>query len=240
MKEVRLYENVKALNKSRHADWTTKPTTGYEFAGNTNSCFLMTVEFAKASREYPIVFVKQDDKVFSVAVMGFRNDENLFVMENGEWDAGYVPAYIRRYPFIPSVEDSGEVTVCIDEGFSGFSQDGIGEPLFSDEGEPGEFLKKSMDFLRDFQGQSRMTMDFCKEIEGLGLLEPMGVKVDLNNGDTFALKDFMVVNRKRLTELKGEKIQSLLKSGGLEVIYSHLSSMTNFERLMAKIEQVAA
>ena len=235
MSETNLYQNVRPLNKNRHGDWSVKPTTGYGFARNTNSCFLMTVEFPKAAREFPIVFVKQEDDVFAAAVMGFRNDENLFVAENGEWIGHYVPAYIRRYPFIPSSDVGGEMTVCIDENFSGFSHDGIGEPLFNEDGVPGEILESSMAFLRDFQGQSQLTLEFCKEIEKLDILEPMGVRVDLNSGDSFALNNFMVVNRDRLANLDPEKVQSLMKSGGLEVIYAHLASMDNFETLMGKI-----
>jgi hypothetical protein len=35
-----------------------------------------------------------------MAVLGLENQQNLFVTENGSWEAAvYLPAYIRRYPF---------------------------------------------------------------------------------------------------------------------------------------------
>jgi len=235
MAEVSLYQKVRALNKNRHCDWYVEPVNGYDFARNTNSCFLMTAEFVKAVHEYPIVFVKHEDKLFTVAVLGFRDRENLFVSDDGEWRANYVPAYIRRYPFIPASDGDGELTVCIDESFNGFNQEKIGENLFNEKGEPAPVLKSAIDFLKGFQGQSQMSLDFCKEIDSLDILEPMSARVDLNSGETFSLSDFMVVSRARLRDLEPEQIKKLMASGALESIYAHLFSINNFEKLMEMI-----
>ena len=52
-----------------------------------------------AAAYYPIVF--SDESVPIAAVVGLRNDSNLFVDSQGQWLADEsLPAYVRRYPFI--------------------------------------------------------------------------------------------------------------------------------------------
>ena len=58
-------------------------------------------EFARAAAVYPIVFVedKTKDAFRPVTLLGLDAGENLFVSESGKWEASYIPAIIRRYPF---------------------------------------------------------------------------------------------------------------------------------------------
>jgi hypothetical protein len=63
------------------------------------------------------------------ALLGLREAENLFVDRDGKWDARYVPAFVRRYPFVPGKGPQGELLVCIDEASSCFDA-GEGEALF--------------------------------------------------------------------------------------------------------------
>jgi len=52
-----------------------------------------------AARTYPIVFSAAAPTV-PFAVVGLRENENLFVDATGNWrDDAYIPAYVRRYPF---------------------------------------------------------------------------------------------------------------------------------------------
>lgn len=237
MTDALFYKNVMPLNKDRHGDWYVEPLTGYEFARDTNSVFLMTVEFSKAAKEYPIVFIGQDDSIFPVAILGYKENENLFITDDGSWDARYIPAYVRRYPFIPATgQGRDDLTVCIDEDFSGFNQKKKGEPLFEKNGELSPVLEKSVAFLQEYQGQYQVTANFCDEIKKLDILEPMSAKIDLKSGDSYTLGSFLAVNRERFTSLGTNKIKELFKTGAMEVIYTHLFSLTNFETLMGKMK----
>jgi hypothetical protein len=236
MAETQFYQNVKPLNKNRHSDWCLEPLTGYSFARNLNSCFLMISEFVKASREYPIVFVKGENRTYAAAVLGFRNQENLYLQEDNEWEADYIPAYIRRYPFIPASSPNDELMVCIDENFIGFNRAGLGARLFEEDGSLSKVLENAVGFLKGFQGHAQLTENFCMELERLDLLEPMTARVDLNSGESFALSDFWVINREKLAGLDADSVHTLFKSGGLEYIFAHLFSIENFEKLMSRIK----
>ncbi len=64
----------------------------------------------------------------------------------------------------------------------------------------------------------------------------MSAKIDLKSGDSYTLGSFLAVNRERFTSLGTNKIKELFKTGAMEVIYTHLFSLTNFETLMGKMK----
>jgi len=76
---------------------------------------LLASEFFEAAREYPIVFARGEAGPVPAALLGLREAENLYVDNAGKWDARYIPAFVRRYPFVPGKGAQGELLVCIDE-----------------------------------------------------------------------------------------------------------------------------
>ena len=101
MANLLFYEKPVPLNKNAHSGKKIRQAAHiFAFAGKTNSVVLAGVEFSEAAKEYPIVFAQSDETVVPVAMLGLRNEENLYVDEKGDWDAGYIPAFVRRYPFV--------------------------------------------------------------------------------------------------------------------------------------------
>lgn len=230
------YRNIAPLNRKRHQNLFMEPITSHDFARGINSVVLLAAEFPAACKEYPIVFVEDAGKYFSAAIVGLADAENLFLTRNGSeirWQARYIPAYVRRYPFIPATGQEGsELTVCIDEGYAGFNRDGRGEALFRDDGSLGPLLERAVGFMQNFQAQHQSTVDFCAKLNGLGLLEPMRADGEFKSGERFSLGGFFVINRPRFAALDSEKIIDLFKQNELELVYAHLFSLSNFERLL--------
>ena len=151
MASLLFYDKPVALNKVTHKDTKITPLGGdYSFARQTNSVLLAGIEFTEAAKEYPIVFAHAGESIVPVALLGLRNEENLFVTADASWDAKYIPAFVRRYPFVlAAASDIQQQVVCIDESYTGF--DAIdGEALFSEDGEPTELLTKAMEFLEQY------------------------------------------------------------------------------------------
>ena len=116
------YKNIVPLNKETHGDWSVEAVVNYKHTSETNSLYIAAIEFIKAANEYPIVFgVGEDESVFPVVILGLRKNENLYVNKKGEWLANYIPAYVRRYPFILATgeEGSDQFTVCVDNDCPG-------------------------------------------------------------------------------------------------------------------------
>ena len=236
MASPQFYENPVALNSKTHLNLRIKPADeGLRFSGKTNSVLLAGIEFPEASKHFPIVFAKiGPNRVLPLALLGFRDKENLFVNASGRWTGEYVPAYIRRYPFVlAQVNGAKDMAVCIDESFPGFGAD-EGQALFNAKGEPTDYLKGVLAFLRDYQGQIERTDQFLKRLLELGLLTDVAANVKLPSGESYSLQGLMMVNERKLQALPDDRALQLFRSGELAWIYSHLLSIGNFARLLAK------
>jgi len=237
-KQLLIYEQATPITKEKHGNWSVKTGTDYSFARQVNSVPLMAVEFPKAAAEYAIVFTGTEKSMMPVAILGIKEQENLYLTETGDWQAKYIPAFIRRYPFVFSSNDEGNTfTLCIDEGFVGCNQEGRGERLFDTEGMQTQYLESVLAFLKEFQMQYQRTQLFCSKLQALDLLEPMKAKFTLGTGEQTSLAGFMAVNRNRLNQLTGEQLVDLLQTNELELLYLHLQSMRNFNTMVERITQ---
>ena len=236
-KTLLIYERAVPVNKERHGKWGVKTDNDFGFAREVNSMPLLAQEFRAAVREYPIVFAGTEDQVMPAVLLGMRESENLFVDENGKWDAHYIPAFARRYPYVFSSSDGGQtLTLCIDEDFSGISQDGEGERLFTDDGEQTEYLTKVVDFQKEFQAFFQRTQLFCKKLKDLDLLEPMQAQLKFRTGEELTIGGFQVINRGKVKELDPGQLAEMSKVDELELIYLHLLSMQNVTDLASHVQ----
>lgn len=234
--QLLIYENATPITKDKHANLSVSTGSDYLFSKGVNSIPLMAVEFVNASRDYAIVFTGSEDVVMPAVILGVRNDENLYLTDEGHWESNYIPAFIRRYPFVFSSHDSGETfTLCIDENFVGCNQEGRGERLFDSEGNQTLYLNNVLEFLKEFQAQFQITQSFCQNLIKYDLLEPMQAKFSLRNGEETSLSGFRAISRDRLAKLSGADLSALLQSSELELIYLHLQSMRNFTPLVERM-----
>ena len=234
--QLLIYGDVQPINKQRHADWSVKAGTEYGFANSINYAPLMAVEFPNAAEEYCIVFAGEGENIFPVTLMGVREQENLYVDAGGEWSAKYIPAFIRRYPFVfSSANDGATLTLCIDESFEGCNTEGRGERLFDAKGEQTQYLNSTLDFLKEYQVHYRATKAIAQRVVELDLLEPMGVQFTIPSGEKRTVTGFQVVNREKLKALDAETFAKLAKTDELELIYVHLQSMRNFAKMLEKV-----
>jgi len=235
-----IYETAVPVSKTRHANWSVEAGNDYAFSRKVNSVPLMAVEFPAASAEYAVVFAGNEDAVMPAAILGMREQENLYLGPLGGWQAKYVPAFLRRYPFVFSSQDQGKTfMLCVDEGFPGFNQEGRGQKLFESDGKPSSYVDNVLKFLQSYQVDFQRTQAFCRKLQQLNLLEPMRAQITLDSGERMALTGFMVVNRARLKTLSGEKLAEMARSDELELLYAHLHSMRNFVAMRERFTAAA-
>jgi len=226
------YKNPVPLNSETHAAMTISPSSrGFDFAASAHSVILAGVEFAEACRFFPILFsASNNGHTIPVALMGLQSGENLFVGPSGEWQNAYIPAYVRRYPFITTQGDDAGMVVCIDEAFDGLNREG-GEPLFEGTA-PGPYLQKSLEFLNDFYIQMKATELFCRQVQDMELLKPMNAEIQLVDNRKFNLTDFLVVDEQKLVEIAGDALEKLFRNGGLALVYAHILSLRSIQNLL--------
>lgn len=235
-KQLLFYNTAVPLNQQQHGNWSVTVGEDFGFSRNTNSVPLMTVEFIAAANEYPVVFVEGDNGFSPVVVLGIKTNQNLYLTDQGVWKAKYIPAFVRRYPFVfSSNADGSQFTLCIDDTFPGFNQEDKGVRLFDDQGKPTQYVQNVLTFLQGYQNEFLRTQKFSQKLQELGILEPMQAQISLNTGSVFSLSGFFCVNRDKLKNLAAEKLAELAKSDELELIYAHLLSLKNFEMLNERL-----
>lgn len=233
------YRNVVALSRERHKDWYIDTEQGYRFAENTNSIYIVASEFGPAAREYAIVFARDSEgKAIPAILLGLQRDQNLILDSTGRWQGDYVPAYVRRYPFIlaSTAEMGDQFTVCIDEGYTGFNTAHEGERLVAEDGTQGELLSRSVKFLQEFHQHTLLTVNFCNTLDSLGLLDNMQAEISLNSGAKYSLTGLTCVTRAKLAALTAEQLKSLFDQGYLDLIYMHMHSLNNIDKLMRLVQ----
>ncbi len=235
-KTALFYEEAVAVTPQRHGGWSVDMGAGYAFSRSVNSVPVATAEFQRASRELPIVFAGEGGDVFPQAILGLKDRENLFIDDTGDWQGRYIPAFVRRYPFIFAVDEENQAyTLCIDERFSGCNQEGRGQALFEGAEKPSTYLDKMLSFLKAYQVEHERTRRFCQRLVALDLLEPSRASVSLQSGEKLALTGLKVVSRERLKGLGDAELLELARAGHLEHVYAHLASMESFSTMIDKL-----
>jgi hypothetical protein len=228
------YQKVVALNSEVHRNLKfDADQVNFAFARDTTAVLLAGVEFAEAAHEYPVVFTRGEDKQLRpVALLGVRNDENLFVDEQGKWDARYIPAFVRRYPFVMAEGgENGELMVCVDENCQALNVD-KGELLINAEGKLEPRMNEVMQFLQNFQQEFARTEALIKQLDELDLFVRQGARFDTNSGATFQLNDFYLIDEVKFGELADDQVLKLFRSGALGLVYLHLASLGNMRKLL--------
>ncbi|MBO9559548.1 MAG: SapC family protein [Caulobacter sp.] len=239
---VLFYASPEPLNREEHAKLALvhkdKP---YGFALNGTAVPLAVTEFAPAALSYPVIFAGEDR--VPLAVMGLNTGENLFIAADGGFEPGaYIPAYIRRYPFVLANDEAQErMIVCIDRGSDLLSENGQ-TPLFDDKGEPTEYTQNCIKFCDDFEVERRRTDSFVQLLKDNDLFELKKavftpVNADGSAGEPQTVAEYFGVSEEKLNALPADKIKELQTSGALAQIYAHLVSLIGWDRLIALATQ---
>lgn len=234
-KQLMVYENAVPVSAERHGDWSLQMGKDYGFAREVNSVPVLAAEFLAAAPQYAIVFAGDGKDVFPSIVLGMRANENAFVDEAGTWVGEYIPAFLRRYPFVFARSEDGETfTLCIDEEFDGFNKDGRGERLFDSEGSRTQFLDSMLNFTREYQSLFQRTTIFCRRLMENDLLEAASAQFSLPGGQSSSLTGFFTINREKLKALAPEVLSEMTRTDELELCYAHLHSLRNLTPMARK------
>src|SRR5262245_38924612 len=188
--QLLIYETAVPVTSGRHGKCSVE-VADYNFSRSVNAVPLVAAEFPDAAAEYAIVFAGEGDVHMPVAILGAREKENLYLSAEGGWQGRYIPAFVRRYPFVFSNgKEPNTYTLCVDEAYQGLNYRGRGQPLFTEEGRPSSFVESVLGFLQEYTAQASRTQAFCKRLDELQLLEPKQVQFTLPTGEKMSLKGF--------------------------------------------------
>ena len=235
-RQLLIYENVVPLSSEAHGDLSVREA-GFGFAARLNSVPLLAAEFGPMGAEAPIVFAGEGDATMPVVILGLRTEDNLFVNADGGWAGRYVPAFLRRYPFVFAEQSEGAETLalCIDRDAEAVNTEGRGERLFDADGNRTRYLSDTLQFCSDYHAQHIATLAFAARLVALDLLEPASASATLPDGSRYALGGFRRVSADRLRALPDDVVLDLFRSDTLGLVHLHLASLNQVSGLLDRM-----
>lgn len=225
------YTNPVPLDSSRHRNLSLKKGFGLSFARGVNAVPINMIEMPQICHAYPIAF-SPDSGATPVAILGLRDNENLYLNQKGEWLADtYIPSYIRRYPFIFS-ENPGrdQLTLCLD--MTEAVTDGEGDQKFFDpEGKPTPLAQNALEFCKSYHAAAQQTAAFSKALVTAGLLSTRQAEIVAPGGKKINFSGFQVVDEQKLAKLDDRTFLEFREKNWLPFLYAHLFSGAQWQRL---------
>jgi hypothetical protein len=199
-------------------------------------------EFKLAALEYPIVLTKNPETgAFSaVALFGFDEDENLYVTEDGQWDAWYLPLNIVRGPFMLGTQqlegsptENVEHVLLVDMEDPRVNKEN-GELLFNDRGFPTTYLERITSVIKSLKDGIEETSAFIDVLLKLNLIAPAQLKIEFLNGEHRDVRGVYTIEPEELKRLSVREVQELHEQGYLEPIYALAISFGHIRTLIER------
>jgi len=232
------YNDLVPLSSQAHANFRVRQVDKVPFLIGQHAIPLTVDEFVLTQRFMPIVFSSGPDPI-PLALMGLNEGVNVFVDEEGKLISAepiYLPAYIRRYPYMLARlrPESDELSLCFDPSTETMGEFAEGELLFEN-GEPTEMTKAVLEFNRMFEEAGQRTSQFMRELVEMDLLMEGEVSIQPEGADKpFIYRGFMMINEQKLSDLRGDQLRKFAQSGMLPLLYAHLFSLTTMREIFER------
>ena len=231
------YNKPVPLDKEKHASWGLKENFGFGFTQKVNAVPVNLIEMPQICHFYPIAF-SPDGNATPVAILGLRDEENLFVNDKGEWEQNtYIPAYIRRYPFIFSeVPGNDRLTLCIDENTDIAAEKGP-QAFFDREGNPSDLANNALEFCKSYHAAAQQTLEFSKALADADILVQREAQINVAGDKRINFSGFHIVDEQKLAELDDKTFLQWREKGWLPFIYAHLFSGAQWQNLSTLLSE---
>ncbi|MEA1014774.1 SapC family protein [Sphingosinicella sp. LY1275] len=230
------YNGLEPLSSNIHASFKTRAADSAPFLAQAHAIPITIDEFAACQRFYPIVFSTGENPV-PLALMGLNEGTNVFVDAEGKLlSETYIPAYIRRYPFMLARlrPDAEELSLCFDpsSGLVGEFEDG--NALFDGE-TPSEVTNQVLKFCEEFEMSAQRTNAFMKELKESELLIDGEVSIQPSDSQQpFVYRGFQMVDEQKLRDAHGDKLRKMNQNGMLPLLFAHLFSLPLIREIFGK------
>jgi hypothetical protein len=225
-----LYERPELLSKEEHGHLGLRELPlPFSFAREVRAVPLLVSEFRTAQRYYPVVFTDGEEPG-PMALLGVLEDRNQFVDDDGRWHVpGYVPAYLRCYPFTLATASADRFALVIDRTADMISEQP--DVPFFEGNDLSEPVQQRLELCRTYQAEKLRTEAFCRTLKRHDLL----VRQEANHaidGQEQPIARYLTVHPEKLRSLEADTVTEMHRDGSLAAIAAQLFSLDNFDELV--------
>jgi hypothetical protein len=207
---------LEILNSEQHRGLRLRPPA------RSTSHFVQIVasEFTAAAACCPILLAKSPETgaFYAGAMFGFKPGENLLAEDPGASRA-FRPLDIERQAFFTSGEN-----IAVDLEHPRISET-EGEPLFDEDGEPTDVLRRIQRALGLLVSGNEETHSFIQTLVGLRLVEPIDISLRFDDDEKLHLEGLYTVSLDSIAELDDSTALSLFRKGYLNLAYTIAGSL---------------
>jgi hypothetical protein len=231
------YSAPMPLDSQRHGALGLKSNFSLSFSAKANAVPINMIEMPQISQFYPIGF-GLDANARPIAILGLRDNENLFVNSNGQWAGDtYIPSYIRRYPFILSEgPGSDQLTLCIDNNPDVLDEESDLK-FFEAGSKPTGLAQNALEFCKSYHTAAHHTLAFSQALAASGVLVPGQQEVTVADGARITFGGLRIIDQQKLAALPEKDFLEWRQRGWLPFLYAHLFSSMQWQRLSVLLRQ---
>ena len=250
--QILFYRQLEPLSHERHRGLgVSQVANPFSFLADTHLVPLTVDEFGLAAVCYPIIFDTETKS--PLAVMGLRPGMNVFLGADGSLDPEvYLPAFARRYPFLPIMaqqnqtqqppaEGGDRVLVCIDRAAKMISN--TPELPFFEGDKPSRFTQDAIQFCKEFDVLGKRTAEFNQLMQQHDLFELTPLALPRAKPDGTPDEPLKVGEYLRISEqnaLPKETYLELRDRGVSAVIHAHLLSLGLWPKILSRAARIQA
>ncbi len=225
------YRSITMLNRETHKDFKViTDANRFQFASGAHIIPAVVDEFVPGGRALPIVFIPGATRATPVFLVGLSPGQNRFVDGEGRWTADYVPAFVRRYPFIIGEVANASPLICVDDTSTLLSKTD-GEPLFLPDGEQSPLLNNTVSFVGEYMAAAKRTEVFVDLLQKFDLFRTITIDVRTANDESKTVHGTMTVDLEKLNGMSDNDFLELRTNGALAPIFAHLSSLQTIDKV---------
>lgn len=179
---------------------------------------------------FPVLFTKDSTNgLWDVsALTALEPHSNLFV-DQGSWKGVYSPLSVRTHPVrLQKLDDREEINLALAPEHLSES----GKRLYDDKGRPTDYLSTVEQALYEDLKSASATQVFCQELQALGLIKPINIKVQYQDGTNRILEGLYTLDQDKLSALDNSTQIDLQQRGYLMAAHSMLVSLFQLNRLI--------
>ncbi len=240
-------QKLEVLNNITHEHLKVSAKFAAELGDNVASTLTYVTEFLDVQKEYPILCRKnpETNEYQAIVFFGLQKNENLFLTDVDPvnqkylgWKAEYVPAVMARGPFSIGIHreivngsamhnpmvhiDLSHPKAKCEDGHELFLENGGNTPYLN-------HISKTLEIINDGIHLTKLMFDAFTKYQ---LLESVVLDIQFENQDKLKITGFETINAAKLSQLNGEALEELNRSGFLQAAYFIVASMSNIRKLI--------
>lgn len=220
---------IATVNNGAHRSLRVDGRASAAYGDSQRFVQVITGEFAHLVVHYPILLSKDSvtGQFLCGVMLGYDRDENLF-LEDWRQGRAYRPLMLQRAPFCAHGK---ELAIDLDHPRVGVE---AGEPLFTDNGHPTQYLESIRQTFRYLQPGLRATKVFVSRLLELKLIEPIDLEVEFDDGSRRDGVGLYTIDQGALGALSDSAVVELHRRGYLRLIDFMVASLKQLPILTSR------